>query len=449
MFGRPGPSSFRRPNWPSRRSFSAGWDSTSRFANSRTSISRFSTLGGAGEPDRQSDTGSPADAGHPADPGNEDSVQRRRRTEAVLLFHRGPVPLRKLSQLAGLADATEARTLLRQLNSIYDKTGGAVRVEEVAGGYQLLTRPALAPWLRRFASAPQTVRLSSPAMETLAIVAYRQPILRANIEAIRGVACGEILRQLMQRDLVRICGRSEELGRPYLYGTTKHFLETFGLKDALTLPAMTGAGVQDESEDTCANSNDLDQVEPSASPIDPTNPSDISPFAVPSFDAVTQKESDVSTACVLNDLTDHRSIIIPGLFDSALADSSSVSPVRAPRAADDDEDEFFEEEDDDDDEEVADDDWDDDDEEEEKDEVVDAEEEDAEETWEEVGDDDGEEEEEEDDVKVKDAEEESEESEESEDDEEEEEDEDWDDDEDDDWDEDDDDDNDEDEEEWD
>lgn len=186
----------------------------------------------------------------------EDSIQRRRRAEAVLLFTRGPLPLRKLAQLAGLADATEARTLLRQLNELYDRTGSALRVEEIAGGYQLLTRPGLAPWLRRFASAPASVRLSSPAMETLAVVAYRQPVLRANIEAIRGVACGEILRQLMQRDLVRICGRSEELGRPYLYGTTKHFLQTFGLKDVSALPTVSGAGVEDDSEDTCANLTD-------------------------------------------------------------------------------------------------------------------------------------------------------------------------------------------------
>jgi segregation and condensation protein B len=198
----------------------------------------------------------------------ENSVQRRRRAEAVLLFTRDPLPLRKLAQLAGLADATEARTLLRQLNELYDRTGSALRVEEIAGGYQLLTRPGLAPWLRRFASAPPSVRLSSPAMETLAVVAYRQPVLRANIEAIRGVACGEILRQLMQRDLVRICGRSEELGRPYLYGTTKHFLQTFGLKDVSTLPIMSGAGVEDDSEDTCANLVDQDQGLPAASPIE-------------------------------------------------------------------------------------------------------------------------------------------------------------------------------------
>lgn len=198
----------------------------------------------------------------------EDSIQRRRRAEAVLLFTRDPLPLRKLAQLAGLADATEARTLLRQLNELYDRTGSALRVEEIAGGYQLLTRPGLAPWLRRFASAPASVRLSSPAMETLAVVAYRQPVLRANIEAIRGVACGEILRQLMQRDLVRICGRSEELGRPYLYGTTKHFLQTFGLKDVSALPIMSGAGVEDDSEDTCANLVDQDQGLPAASPIE-------------------------------------------------------------------------------------------------------------------------------------------------------------------------------------
>lgn len=199
-----------------------------------------------------------------------DPVLRRRRTEAVLLFHRGPVMLRKLAQLAGLADATEARTLLRQLNEIYDRSGSALRVEEIAGGYQLLTRAGLAPWLRRFASAPPAIRLSTPAMETLAVVAYRQPVLRANIEAIRGVACGEILRQLMQRDLVRICGRSEELGRPYLYGTTKLFLQTFGLKDVQSLPTMSGASVEDDSEDTCAILVDQDQAMQSVPPIEST-----------------------------------------------------------------------------------------------------------------------------------------------------------------------------------
>ena len=139
--------------------------------------------------------------------------------EAILFLARQPLGSRKLAQLAGLADGTKARTLVRVLNRRYDAEGSAFRVEEVAGGFQLMTRPKLAPWLRRLHPAPVEVRLSAPALETLAVVAYRQPVLRAEIEAIRGVQCGELLRQLMERDLVRIVGRSEELGRPLLYAT--------------------------------------------------------------------------------------------------------------------------------------------------------------------------------------------------------------------------------------
>ena len=158
------------------------------------------------------------------------------RVEAILFLSREPLGSRKLAQLAGLADGTKARTLVRALNRRYDAEGSAFRVEEVAGGFQLLTRPKYAPWLRRLHSIPLEVRLSAPAMETLAVVAYRQPVLRAEIEAIRGVQCGEVLRQLIERDLVRIVGRSEELGRPLLYGTTRQFLQVFGLRHLEDLP---------------------------------------------------------------------------------------------------------------------------------------------------------------------------------------------------------------------
>ncbi len=161
---------------------------------------------------------------------------RLSRLEAILFLAREPLNSRKLSQLAGLADGTEARTLVRALNRQYDQRRTAFRVEQIAGGYQLLTRPQFAPWLRRLQHVPSETRLSAPALETLAVVAYRQPVLRADVEAIRGVSCGEILRQLMERDLVRIGGRSEELGRPYLYATTKRFLQTFGLHNLEELP---------------------------------------------------------------------------------------------------------------------------------------------------------------------------------------------------------------------
>jgi len=159
------------------------------------------------------------------------------RLEAVLFLSPCPQTSRKLAQLAGLADGTRARTLVRTLNQRFDAEGCAFRVEEVAGGYQLRARAKFAPWLRRlFTDAPGELRLSAPALETLAIIAYRQPVLRAEIESIRGVQCGEALRQLIERGLVKIVGRSPELGRPFLYGTTRLFMQVFGLRNLEELP---------------------------------------------------------------------------------------------------------------------------------------------------------------------------------------------------------------------
>ena len=156
-------------------------------------------------------------------------TDRLARMEAVLFLSRESLNSRKLSEYADLQDGTEARTLVRQLNHIYQEELSVLRVERVAGGYQLVTHWQFGRWLKRLGADQSASRMSAPSMETLAVVAYRQPVLRAEVEAIRGVSCGEMLRQLMERDLVRIRGRSEELGRPYLYGTTKRFLQRFGL----------------------------------------------------------------------------------------------------------------------------------------------------------------------------------------------------------------------------
>ena len=171
---------------------------------------------------------------NPSGQGGEE--QRRLRLQAVLFLAREPLNTRKLSQLANLADGTEARTLVNRLNEQYDAAERAFRIEEVAGGMQLRTRRKYGRWLRRLTHVPTEVRLSAPSMETLAVVAYRQPVVRAEIEAIRGVSCGEILRQLMERDLVRVVGRSEELGRPFYYGTTRRFLQLFGMRHLDELP---------------------------------------------------------------------------------------------------------------------------------------------------------------------------------------------------------------------
>jgi len=154
------------------------------------------------------------------------------RLEAVLFLAREPLSARKLAQWARLADATEARTLVAQLNSTYDALGMAFRVYPVAGGFQFLSRPQFSAWIESLWGDPGPWRtaLSLAVLETLCIVAFQQPVLRAEIEAIRGVRCGEVLRQLMEMDLVRITGRSNELGRPLLYGTTRRFLQVFGLR---------------------------------------------------------------------------------------------------------------------------------------------------------------------------------------------------------------------------
>ena len=179
--------------------------------------------------------GDQGDESEPAlpDDSEEDKLAR---LLAVLFLAKEPLNSRKLAQYSRLADGTEARTLVTRLNQQLDASGRSFRVEQVAGGHQMVTRPRFAKWLRRLEYLPGEVRLSAPAMETLAVVAYRQPVLRADVEAVRGVSCGEILSQLLSRDLVRIGGRSNELGRPYLYGTTKRFLQLFGLRSIDELP---------------------------------------------------------------------------------------------------------------------------------------------------------------------------------------------------------------------
>jgi segregation and condensation protein B len=158
------------------------------------------------------------------------------RLEAVLFLAKEPLSSRKLSQHANLADGTEARTLVGQLNRRLDESSRAFYVRQVAGGFQLMTRAKFAKWLRRLPHVPGELRLSAPSLETLAVIAYRQPVMRAHIEAVRGVGCGEILAQLLGRDMIRVSGRSDDLGRPYLYNTTKRFLQLFGLRSLDELP---------------------------------------------------------------------------------------------------------------------------------------------------------------------------------------------------------------------
>jgi segregation and condensation protein B len=161
---------------------------------------------------------------------------RLARVEAALFLAEEPLTARKIALAAGLADAAEARNQIARLQQLYDADASAFQVEEIAGGYQLLTRPAYRPWLTRAQRTGGEVRLSAAALETLAVVAYRQPVTRAEVEGVRGVACGELLTQLMEKGMLKIVGRHESLGRPVLYGTTKKFLQSFGLGSLRDLP---------------------------------------------------------------------------------------------------------------------------------------------------------------------------------------------------------------------
>lgn len=178
------------------------------------------------------------------------------RLEAALFLAREPLTTRRLAKLARLDDGTRARSLIKELRLLQDAAGSAFRVEQIAGGFQILTRAPFGPWVRRLQEAAPGGRLSPAALETLAIVAYRQPTTRAEIEAIRGVGSEEMLRQLLERDLVAIGGRAEDLGRPNVYITTRRFLAAFGLARLEDLPALAalpgadaGSGAEGPADD--------------------------------------------------------------------------------------------------------------------------------------------------------------------------------------------------------
>jgi segregation and condensation protein B len=166
-------------------------------------------------------------------PGFEPTVESV--VEAVLFASDEPLTPARLSEIVG-TNVRQLRKHIDDLNEKYKANNNAFRIEQIAGGYQMLTLSEYNHWLKKLVRARDDGKLSQPALETLAIIAYKQPIIRADIEAIRGVAAGEMIRNLMYKGLVKITGRAEIVGRPMLYGTTKKFLEVFGLHTIKDLP---------------------------------------------------------------------------------------------------------------------------------------------------------------------------------------------------------------------
>jgi segregation and condensation protein B len=160
--------------------------------------------------------------------------------EGLLFASDAPLEAERIREVLSLDSEDEARDVVAMLRERYERESRALQITEVAGGYRMVTRPELAPWLIRLARTRTRVRLSRAALEALAIVAYKQPVSRPEVDAVRGVNSEGVLDNLLERRLVRIAGRKEAPGRPFLFETTREFLVAFGLRDLDDLPKVEG-----------------------------------------------------------------------------------------------------------------------------------------------------------------------------------------------------------------
>ncbi len=172
--------------------------------------------------------------------------------EALLFASDTPVEAERIQEVLDLESSAVARELVDGLRARLDAEGRALQVMEVAGGFRLVTRPELAPWLVKLARSRTRSRLSRPSLETLAIIGYRQPVSRPEVDAIRGVNSEAVLDNLLERRMIRIAGRKESPGRPFLYETTREFLVAFGLRDLGDLPKVEGELIVPELAESAA-----------------------------------------------------------------------------------------------------------------------------------------------------------------------------------------------------
>ena len=179
-----------------------------------------------------------------------DDTQAKRIIEALLFVFSEPLTLKRIGEVLPGIEPVKIRALIQTLNGEYETSGRAFRIQETAGGYQIVTDQELAPWVKKALQSPRPDSVSVAALETLAIIAYRQPITKAEVEAIRGVDVSASLDTLVERRFVRIAGRKESPGRPFLYGTTAEFLHHFGLKSIEALPRMQLPAVEEPSAET-------------------------------------------------------------------------------------------------------------------------------------------------------------------------------------------------------
>jgi len=196
--------------------------------------------------------------------------------ETLLFITDQPVGLKKLCKIAETENEDLVKEAIASVQKEYLEAGRAVQILEVAGGYQMATKPEYGRWVRRLFEEKLTMRLSSAALETLAIIAYRQPITRAEIELIRGVEVIAPLETLVERGLVKVAGRKETVGRPLLYGTTQDFLRLFGLNSVDELPHLEGFELKPQ-------------------PAEEQQPGESGPELFPAQQAASQPEGAVQT----------------------------------------------------------------------------------------------------------------------------------------------------------
>lgn len=158
--------------------------------------------------------------------------------EALLFTSEKPITIEQMKEVLEEVEAKDIKTALAELQTEYETLGRSFKVYEVAGGYQMVTAPEFADYLKKFYRVKSKDKLTKPALETLAIIAYRQPITKADIEDIRGVNVDGVVKTLFDRQMIKMAGRKDAPGRPILYGTTKEFLDRFGLSSLNELPKL-------------------------------------------------------------------------------------------------------------------------------------------------------------------------------------------------------------------
>lgn len=176
--------------------------------------------------------------------------QLRSAIEALLFIAGNPVTVERLKGVFEDASREQIEAQLNALRQEHEGRAGGIMLAEIAGGWQFVTRPEHAAWVRKFRTVKSSARLSRPALETLAIIAYKQPVTRTEIEAVRGVNVDGIVRNLMERRLIKIVGKKDIPGKPMLFGTSMEFLQHFGMKDLSSLPTLKEFQELDASEET-------------------------------------------------------------------------------------------------------------------------------------------------------------------------------------------------------